>query len=106
MVPRVASQVVPPALPGTQHTGNVFFYSILKLCHGAKGDEKRVGHSLSRLLGGCLLARTSLLLCASHYWNRLTDITTETRMQLSQCLTPSQFLMFFHCMRVPYQENA
>lgn len=58
---------------GTAHWKQAFFCSIPKLCYGAKGGglsaalaaEKRLGHSLGRLLGGCPSFRTSHLLCAS-----------------------------------------
>lgn len=44
-------------------------------------------------------------LCLSHYCTSLSGVTTETKMQPSQYLTPSQFPIFFHYMQVPYQED-
>lgn len=68
---------------------------------------KRLGHSLRRLAGRLPLCQDiPSALCLSHYCIRLTGITKETRMQLSQYLITSRFLIFFHYIQVPYQENT
>lgn len=73
----------------------------------SSGSWKKTWSQLKQAAGRLPLGQgIPSALCLSHYCTRLSGVTTKTRMQLSQYLTPFQFPIFFHYMQVPYQENT